>query len=113
MIDFARRKWYYAAHSLILGAIVADFVSKYWVGRAVTGIARRAAERAAEGVVGASHAVVESYLRRAGIWEGMGLVLVLMGATCWVRSWKTHEQGTQALLIVLVATYVVCLFLIV
>ncbi len=113
MIDLARSKWYVAAHLLALGAIVAHLVSKYWVGRAVTGVARRAAERAGEGVVGASPAVVDSYLRQAGIWGGMGLVVVLMGVGCWVRSRIKRERGSQVLLIVLLTTYVLFLFLLV
>ena len=113
MVDFKRRKFYIAAHSLIFGAIVAESIGKYWVGRAVMGIARRAAERAGEGVVGASPSVVESYMQRASVWQGTGLVLVLAGAICWTTSRIKRETGSQALLIALLSAYVFFLLLMV
>ena len=105
MIDLGRRKWYVTAHSLFLGAIIAEFVGKYWIGRAVMGVARRAAERAGGGVVGASRAVIETYLRRASVCQGTGLVLVGLGAICWTMSRMKRETGSKALLIALLAFY--------
>jgi hypothetical protein len=112
MIDLGRRKWYFTAHSLVLGAIIGEIFGKYWVGRAVMGVARRAAERSGEGVVGASPAVVEAFLRRAYLWGGTGFVLVVLGAICWTTSRIKGETGSQALLIVLFAAYVFLLMLI-
>jgi hypothetical protein len=113
MIDSGFRKWYFTAHALFLGATVAENVGKYWVGRAVMRVARRAADRAGEGVVGASPAVVETYLRRAFAWQGTGLVLVGAGAICWTMSRIKQENGSPVLLVALLGMYVFFLMLLV
>ena len=101
MSTLRQRKWYLAAVVLGLVAVGAEWAAKYQAGRTVTTLARHIAEK----TPGAGGAAVEYHHHWYTIWNLTGVCSIALLACCWIMSWRRRESGSRALLVALVAIY--------
>ena len=101
MSTLRHHKWYSAAVVLGLLAVVAEWAAKYQAGRTAFTIARRAADRSFD----PGRAAVEYHQHWYTFWNLTGACSIALLACCWIMSWRRRESGSRALLVALVAIY--------
>jgi hypothetical protein len=116
---FSKRTLYLTATALILGAIAAEFLSKYHAGRGMKALARRAEIRNAKRAAGLSvegtglRDEAAAHARRSACWGAIGLGLATLAIGVRVASRQRCEPGLHGLFLGLLGLYVFLLFLIV
>jgi hypothetical protein len=129
MAALTRRTWYLAALTLATGAIAAQLIGKHYAGLGMTTMGRAAEAlslskryadsgmdaqaRAAAHESGQLKPVARRYVRRAGVWGSISLVLALVAAAYWPLAPIHHESGTRRMLLALVVVYLLLLLLVV
>jgi len=125
--DPPRRKWFSVALSLILTAVAAEMVSKWYVGRGVTKLAEVAqatsfskqyldqgmddfAQFEADQAAKLKTMAFQS-IERSAPWSVAGLGLFVFALGCWAVSGYRREGGSSVLLLGLVIGYVLLLML--
>jgi hypothetical protein len=106
---FTRRKWYFAAVALCVGALASECWSKRITAQAVVSIAQRAADRHA----GIPVQELSLDFRQSQTWTVAGLLFAIGAAACRFVSYTQSEPGVPAILLGLFCAYGLFLALVV